>query len=299
MMMRFISLFLFMLSCFFATAQNPLVSSGHIERLNNFSSKYVDARNVDIWFPEGYNVNERYPVLYMHDGQMLFDSSNTWNHQEWKVDETVSSLIENGTIKPCIVVGIWNNGVKRNFEYFPEKALNYLPDAQRDTLMKNMKYPMQADLYLQFLVYELKPYVDRWYSTLSSPENTFVGGSSRGGLISMYAMCEYPQFFGGAICISTHWIGGINAPNELISELILRYLKEHLPTKKTHKFYFDHGTKNLDSKYGELQIKANKILKKGGYRRKNLLSLVFEGKDHAEPDWSERFNIPLTFMLKK
>jgi len=280
-------------------AQNPIVSSGHIERLNNFQSKYVDARNVDIWFPEGYSVNEKYPVLYMHDGQMLFDSSKTWNHQEWKVDETVSALIENGTIKPCIVVGIWNNGPKRNFEYFPEKALNYLPEQQKDTLMKNMKHPMQADLYLQFLVYELKPYVDRWYSTLSSPENTFVGGSSRGGLISMYAMCEYPQFFGGAICISTHWIGGINAPNELISALILRYFKEHLPTKKTHKFYFDHGTKNLDSKYGELQIKANKILKKGGYRRKNLLSLVFEGKDHAESDWSERFNIPLTFMLKK
>lgn len=280
-------------------AQNPTVSSGHIERLNNFQSQYVDARNVDIWFPEGYNVNEKYPVLYMHDGQMLFDSSQTWNHQEWKVDETVSSLIEHGTIKPCIVVGIWNNGPKRNFEYFPEKALNYLPDSERDTLKKNMKFPMQADLYLQFLVYELKPYVDRYYSTLTSPENAFVGGSSRGGLISMYAICEYPQFFGGAICISTHWIGGINAPNELISELILKYFKEHLPSKKNHKFYFDHGTKNLDSKYGELQMKVNKILKKAGYRKKNLLSLVFDGKDHSEPDWSERFNMPLTFMLKK
>jgi len=298
--MRVLIVFCFSLcQAFLSIGQNPIVSSGHIERLNNFQSKYVDARNVDIWFPEGYSVNEKYPVLYMHDGQMLFDSSKTWNHQEWKVDETVSLLIKNGTIKPCIVVGIWNNGPKRNFEYFPEKALNYLPEEQKDTLMKNMKYPMQADLYLQFLVYELKPYVDRYYSTLSSPENTFVGRSSRGGLISMYALCDSSLFFCVAICILTPWIVGINAPNELISELILRYFKEHLPLRKTHKFYFDHGTKNLDSNYVKLQIKANKILKKGGYRNKNLLSLVFEGKDHLGPDWSERFNIPLTFMLKK
>jgi hypothetical protein len=92
-------------------AQNlPQVSSGKIERIENFKSQYVDARNIDIWLPDNYNSNNKYAVVYMQDGQMLFDSLYTWNKKEWQVDETVSQLIKNHKIEDCIIVGVWNNG---------------------------------------------------------------------------------------------------------------------------------------------------------------------------------------------
>jgi enterochelin esterase-like enzyme len=87
----------------------PVVSSGKIVRLESFKSEYVDSRNIDIWLPDNYSENKKYPVIYMHDGQMLFDSTNTWNHQEWQVDEILGDLIAHNEIKECIVVGIWNN----------------------------------------------------------------------------------------------------------------------------------------------------------------------------------------------
>ena len=105
-------------------AQNPTVSNGTLKVYENFNSKYVDARTIAVWLPEGYDSLKKYPVLYMHDGQMLFDSTTTWNKQEWKVDETTSNLISINKIKPFIVVGIWNNGTKRRFEYMPQKPFS-------------------------------------------------------------------------------------------------------------------------------------------------------------------------------
>ena len=98
---------------------SPKVSSGKIKRLESFKSKYVDVRNVDIWLPENYDENKKYPVIYMHDGQMLFDNSETWNKQEWQVDEVLSELIAKNEIWECIIVGIWNNSEYRYSEYFP------------------------------------------------------------------------------------------------------------------------------------------------------------------------------------
>ena len=109
----------------------PKVLTGTIERLENFSSRYVDARHVDVWLPDGYNTRQRYNVLYMHDGQMLFDPATTWNHQSWGVDATMGRLIEQGRIEPTIVVGIWNNGKLRHAEYFPEKSLPFLMETVR------------------------------------------------------------------------------------------------------------------------------------------------------------------------
>ena len=102
-------------------AQSIKVSSGKIERFENFNSQFVDARNIDVWLPDGYSKNEKYAVLYMHDGQALYDAENTWNKQSWEVDETASKLINLCKTRKFIVVGIWNNGLKRHPEYFPQK----------------------------------------------------------------------------------------------------------------------------------------------------------------------------------
>lgn len=284
-------------SCLPLLANNPIV--GKITRLNDFPSNYVAARNIDIWVPEDYDTLKQYAVLYMHDGQMLFDSTSTWNKQEWKADETLSNLINEDIVQECIIVGVWNNQEYRRTEYFPEKALQFLPHETRDTLITNwlMGEPL-ADQYLAFLTSELKPYIDKHYSTLPGRQHTFIAGSSMGGLISMYAVCEYPDVFGGAACLSTHW-PGIYADSKVIPLAINDYLFHNLPEPGSHKIYFDFGTETIDSLYEPYQQIIDKTMKARGYDETNWKTLKFEGADHSENAWAERFEIPLTFLLQK
>ncbi|MDF1549343.1 MAG: alpha/beta hydrolase-fold protein, partial [Bacteroidales bacterium] len=106
------------------SAQND--SPGSVERIDNFQSEYVSSRNIDIWLPEGYDVYDSYPVLYMHGGQMLFDSTTTWNKQEWGVDEVLKYMIKENKIRKSIVVGIWNSEDDNNEDYFPQKPFERL-----------------------------------------------------------------------------------------------------------------------------------------------------------------------------
>ena len=191
----------------------PQVSSGRVERMANFESKHVAPRRVDVWLPEGYSAAKRYNVLYMHDGQNLFDlkvmsSSPTLSQQVWGVDVTLTRLARAGRIPDTIVVGIWNSGETRYAEYYPQKMLAYADEAtRREYVEQASKGKSLADAYLRFIVEELKPAIDAKYATRPGPESTFVAGSSMGGLISFYALCEYPQVFGGAAALSTHWVG--------------------------------------------------------------------------------------------
>lgn len=284
------------------------VASGRVERIEFFSQYFQEARNVDVWIPDGYRKDRQYPVVYMHDGQMLFDSTQTWNHQEWGVDETLGKLISEKIIRKCIVVGIWNTGKSRHADYFPQKPFESLPQAFRDSLITQvMRNPQTAlfstdvrsDKYLKFIVNELKPSIDKRYATDPSREKTFIAGSSMGGLISMYAICEYPDVFGGAACLSTHWPGIFMVENNPIPDAFMIYLREHLPDPATHKFYFDYGTKTLDALYEPFQIRADEVMKQGGYDDSNWRSLKFEGEDHSERAWRERLYIPFTFLMEK
>lgn len=167
--------------------QLPKVSAGSIQRVENFPSQFLTARNVDIWLPEGYQSSKKYPVVYIHDGQMLFDSTLTWNKKEWKVDEILTGLIREQKIGACIVVGIWNTGMDRISEYLPTKIFNLLDDKTGKNLSD--KYcngkGARGDQYLKFIVTELKPYVDKNFATFPDREHTFMAGSSMGGLISI------------------------------------------------------------------------------------------------------------------
>lgn len=283
----------------------PSVAAGSIERVASFTSDYVDARTIDIWLPETYDGRQPHCVLYMHDGQMLFDSTTTWNGQEWMVDEVMSRLIREKSVKPCIVVGIWNNGEHRHSEYFPEKPFQSLPAAFRDSLLNevNRGYsnPMftkniQSDNYLKFITGELKPYIDQKYTTNPGREHTFIAGSSMGGLISLYAVSEYPEVFGGAACLSTHWVGIFTTENNPIPDTFLHYMSTNLPDPSTHKLYFDYGTETLDSLYEPFQLKADSVIKTKGYTRVNWITRKFPGDDHSERSWSNRLHIPLEFL---
>lgn len=291
----------------FTQAQTVKVMTGKVERLEKFTSKFVDARNVDVWLPEGYSSSEKYSVLYMHDGQMLFDPTSTWNKQAWQVDVIAGKLIDENKIQKCIIVGIWNNDKKRHPEYFPQKVYAAFSVEQKnfiaDVLIKRNKIDIQfnpiSDGYLQFVVEELKPYIDKTYSTYKDRKHTFISGSSMGGLISLYAICEYPQVFGGAACLSTHWTGIYQNNDNPIPDAIISYLKKHLPNPKNHKIYFDYGDKTLDSLYRPWQEKVDVVMKAKGFSTTTWKTQFFAEKDHSEQSWRERFFIPLEFLLRE
>ncbi|QZT35600.1 hypothetical protein K5X82_09715 [Halosquirtibacter xylanolyticus] len=268
-----------------------------IDKIHPFPSKYITERNVDIWLPSNYTKNKKYQVLYMHDGQMLFDSTTTWNHQAWMANSILQDLITKQKVPETIIVGIWNIQDHRTSDYWPAKPFYNLPKHLQDSLIKErlLRTP-DSDNYLKFIINELKPYVDRTYSTYTQQEHTFIAGSSMGGLISMYAICEYPNIFAGAACLSTHWIGSYEE-NKTISNSFIDYVNKNIPSYKNHKFYFDHGTKTLDQYYGDSQLKINDIFKKHGYTKSNYMSKIFVGDKHEERFWSERLHIPFTFIL--
>lgn len=291
-----------------AVAQVPQLASGSIVRLENFGSGNVQPRNIDVWLPEGYGPKQKYPVLYMHDGQMLFDSTITWNRQEWGVDEVAGKLIGSGRIRPFIVVGIWNSGPGRHAEYCPEKPLSTIPASLLDSLTRYAgRNPetvlfdgdIRSDEYLRFIVSELKPHIDKNFSTLRTRENTFIAGSSMGGLISLYAICEYPDVFGGAACLSTHWPVLFTADDNPFPSAILQYLKASLPVPSTHKLYFDYGTGTLDVMYEPWQKQADAIVRAGGYTTLNWRTMKVDGADHSENTWRKRLDVPLLFLLGK
>ncbi len=302
-------LVIFIVCSFFSIAQNAneiKVVEGKVIRHANFNSKFVNARNVDVWLPENYSNQKKYAVLYMHDGQMIFDSTNTWNKQEWGIDEAMSDLLHQQKIKDCMVVGIWNDSKNRHIDYFPQKPFEALTKAEQDTMYAVNRQngnsvfsgKVQSDNYLKFLVYELKPFIDKKFATNKTPAATFIAGSSMGGLISIYALCEYPKIFGGAACLSTHWPGIFNADNPF-PKVMQVYLKTHLPEAKNHQIYFDYGTLTLDAMYEPYQLEVDKIMANKGYSTKNWMTKKFEGENHSEIAWSKRVRIPLEFLLRK
>lgn len=296
----------FLHTCFSSFSQPPSVVGGTLQGHKNFPSVYVTPRNVDVWLPDGYTTAKKYNVLYMHDGQMLFDSATTWNKQAWDVDDVISKLLQQQKIKDLIVVAIWNGGTTRHSDYFPQKPFEALSQAEKDTVYSAARtngvsvfnnYKIQSDNYLKFLVREVKPFIDKNYSVYKDRSHTFIAGSSMGGLISLYAICEYPKVFGGAACLSTHWPGIFSMENNPVPNAFFNYMKNHLPNPKKHKLYFDYGNATLDALYPPLQQKADEIMREKGFTGVNWTTKFFPGEDHSEKAWNKRLHIPLTFLL--
>ena len=233
---------------------------------------------------------------------MLFDSTITWNKQQWRADEVASQLMTENKIRPCIIVGIWNRDLYRYEEYFPEKALTFMKE-RRSTkfIRKSMKCEPLGDAYLRMVVKEVKPYIDSRYSTYPDRDNTFIMGSSMGGLISLYAICEYPDVFGGAGCISTHLpmtgVGFFRKYDNKIARAFRNYLSAELPSAENHKIYFDFGTKTLDKWYGPYQKKVDRLMSSAGFTSENWVTVKYEGHDHSERSWSSRLHVPMEFLL--
>lgn len=276
---------------------------GDITHYAPFPSELVLPRPVDVWVPEGYdsNAGQRYPVIYMHDGQMLIHTENSpyvTMDLFWDVDKIITGLVNEGTIRPAIVVSVFMRDKPkgaRGAEFMPQKPVtdevwqlmveegdNFSVEEGGDT--------MSSDSYLRFLVEELKPFVDEHYATLPDRDNTFVMGSSMGGAISAYAISEYPEVFGGAACLSSHLVIG--------DGVAVKWFNDHWPQAGNHRVYFDYGTETLDAQYEPYQQRMDAVMEKYGYTRNHdWMTLKFEGADHSSQAWKERLHIPLTFLL--
>ncbi|MBQ7041863.1 MAG: hypothetical protein IJN66_04055 [Muribaculaceae bacterium] len=277
---------------------SPLkVSSGDLWHMDLFSPEMNETIKVDIWTPERYTINKDYPVIYMHDGQNLFDATSTWNRQAWEIDSVAGILMRDSIIPPAIVVGIYSTDTTRLGDLMPEKPLQYL---QNDTI-KNFIDMMcrgnyRADEYLAFIVNTLKPVIDRNFSTDTALISTSIMGSSMGGLISIYGMCEYPQVFGSAACLSTHWTGALGG-NEDFPRVMRGYLTEKLPQDTIHRLYMDNGDCPYDSVYTPYFLEMVALADSLGYKDERLKSAIYKGHAHNEKSWSKRVEIPLTFLL--
>ena len=280
---------------------------GQLYRIDSFPTKLITPRTVDVWLPTNYSKNKKYNVLYMNDGQMLFDATTTWNKQEWMVDEVVSKLSSENKINDIIVVAIWNIPAIRHKDLYPKKPFELLSKEQQEEIEIAAKKTnttwtlseINSDNYLKFIVNDLKPYVDKKFSVYKDASHTAIMGSSMGGLISMYALCEYPKIFGMAACLSSHWIGFQETKNNPIPETFFKYMTQKLPDSKSHKIYFDYGTETLDANYVKYAYRVDEVLKSKGYNEKTYNNLKFEGENHSEASWQKRIHIPIEFMFRK
>lgn len=270
--------------------------NGRIVHQGNLGYTYVRPRQVDVWLPPDFSEKKRYPVLYMQDGQNLFDPKTSSYGTAWEVDSVLTALIRSGQVRGCIVVGIW--GTDRRFqEYAPAKPYYGMSEPEREQLAKERAGLPLSDEYLKFIVEELKPYIDQHYPTKPDRKNTFVAGSSMGGLISLYAALEYPKVFGGAACVSTHWPLSVKQDSPAFTEAMLTYLEAKLPQRRRPKLYFDYGTTTLDAWYEPHQLRVDSLLRAKGYTERNWITRKYEGAAHNEAAWQQRVAVPLRFLL--
>jgi enterochelin esterase-like enzyme len=290
-----------------ALVPNPSdASEAMIIRYEAMPSRFTGARNVSVWLPADYGKSKRrYPVLYMHDGQNIFGASSAFGGQSWRVDLAMEARQRAVSGSDAIVVGIWNTSTRRQ-DFSPAGVEAAMDDKLRARTAEEHGGTALSDGYLRFLVEELKPMIDRDYRTKPGKASTFIMGSSMGGLISLYGICEFPHVFGAAGCLSTHWpllsaAESYSKPDletPAMIEAFATYLKRKLPKPGQNKIWMDHGTINLDSFYQPYQLAMDQVFEAQGWQEgKDFESRVYEGADHNEASWRVRLHEPLAFLM--
>jgi len=275
-----------------ATGQSPArqhTLTGDFKTHKAFESKYLSARrDVIVFLPPGYgdaaNAGSRYPVLYMHDGQNLFDAATSFGGVEWGLDETATKLIEQGKIVPIIIVGICNTSARMT---------EYTYGADSEPKGKS------GEQYLQFVAEELKPFIDQTYRTKPDRKNTAVGGSSLGGLISLYMASTRPDVFSMAAVISPSLFWD--------NSRAIKEVPSHAPYPKDVKFWVDIGTHEgrpaADGGPNAAVLNCRQLIaafdKAGLTRDVNYRYEEIEGAAHNEAAWSARIDRTLLYFFCK
>lgn len=250
------------------------------------STHLSEKRHVEIWLPPGYDENpkKRWRVLYMSDGQNLFDPRIANTGVDWGVDEAIMALASAGKIDPPIVVGVWSSS-KRLQEYSPWHS---------------------APAYARFLVEELMPRVNAEFRTRTGPKNTVHMGSSMGGLLSFYLVTNHPRVFGACGCVSTHFpisdavvasITGGDPGKADTTPYIERDIAKGLKAPKAVRYWFDYGDQGLDASYGPPHAKVRAWLVAQGKREgRDFVMREYKGATHNEAAWRARLEDPLVFL---
>lgn len=252
-------------------------SSLTLHTYERFHSQFLpDDRDITVFLPPGYHgePDRRFPVLYLHDGQNLFDPDKAFKKGEhWRVGETATALITAGRIEPLIIVGIYNTGLRRLHEYTPT------PDRRRGGA--------EADAYGRLLAEELKPFIDSMYRTLDDPHYTGIGGSSLGGLVSLYLGLTRPDVFGRLAVISPSVWWDRRA--------ILRYVRDAHP-KPRLRLWVDIGMGEGQRHVDNLRLLRAGLLKAGWIEGEDLHYEEVEGATHGEAAWAGRFGRVLEYL---
>ncbi|MGC8955119.1 MAG: alpha/beta hydrolase [Fervidobacterium sp.] len=252
--------------------------TGNIKLIKDFYSPELgNTRNIIVYLPPDYETNQgRYPVLYMHDGQNIFDETTSFSGMEWRADESAEELTNKGIIKPIIIVGIYNTGNERINEYSPWV----------DKLYGGGK----GDLYAEFIVKTLKPFIDKNFRTLPDRQNTAIIGSSMGGLISLYIGLKYTDVFSK--------IGVMSPSFWFADENIFDFVKQ-TSVENSICIYLDVGT--MEGSNPEEYIKATRNMYKLLQAKENTEVLYMEdrGAIHSESAWAKRFPEVLVYFFSK
>lgn len=244
---------------------------GEWDHHHDFYSVHLkNERDVIVWLPPTYNSSyKRYPVLYVHDGQNLFNPQTAFIGVDWRIDETVTALIQKKKIREVIVIGIYNT---------------------KDRLEEYNMFTRKGKQYSDFIIKELKPFIDDNYRTIKNSENTMVMGSSLGGLISFQLLWYKNNIFGSAACLSSSfWVD---------NKRMLTEVKRESKPKHPVKIYLDCGSE--EKELIEDNKEMMKKLKQIGYAESvDIMTHIEEYGRHTESDWAKRLNIPLEFILRK
>jgi predicted alpha/beta superfamily hydrolase len=260
----------------------PTTLTGNIQQHRAFPSKILkNRRDVLVYLPPGYRrfSTRHYPVLYLHDGQNVFDAATSFGGVEWGVDETAQQLIRRKLIEPLIIVAIANTGEDRIHEYAPTPARIDPPKRKRSKgLLRS---------YGRFLIEELKPFIDRKYRTLRDAEFTGMGGSSLGGLATLALGLWYPNYFTRLAVLSPSVWWDDCAIYDIVDEI-------DEMAKPPLKIWLDTGTH--EPGWERAAPLRDRLVEKGWRLHDDLHYLEVEGADHSEGAWAARIDPVLRFL---
>jgi predicted alpha/beta superfamily hydrolase len=268
-----------------ASAIIPAASATGDLRLHEFHSRiFRNRRYLRVWVPPGYdepaNEGRRYPVLYLNDGQNLFEPETSFTGVDWQADETADRLIREGAIPPMIIVGIDNAAKDRIREYMPHRTLH------------PMMLRVQGSRYPSFLIKEVMPFVARNYRVAAGPENTGLGGSSLGALIALYTVSVRQGAFGRLLLESPSlWTSNRQPIRE--SRAIRRWPERVFLATGTAEI----GRQDRDQSMVDDVRELAGILRRAGLDDKRLKLVIEEGATHHESAWARRFPQALSFLF--
>lgn len=253
------------------------MNPGQLRKHDNFRSRFLrNQRDLIIYLPPGYDEqpDRRFPVLYLHDGQNLFDGATAFNGQDWHVGQTADYAISAGFVEPLIIVGIYNTGKARINEYTPTKVPRLGGG--------------RADRYAKFLIEEVKPFTDRDYRTKGDPWNTGLGGSSLGGLVSLYLGLKFSRIFGKIAALS---------PSVWWNQRIILRFADAAPVEPRPRIWLDIGTREGPRIVDDVEKFRDVLLHKGWQYDRDLHYDRVEGAEHNEAAWAARVGPFLQFLF--